>query len=90
VSTLTVSGDAVAEPVRKLRECRSMIRPDRSIPSISLCGSDDVIQAFVHAFQMIRRQDANAYTSCANLGDQLQAAIDEMDRLDAVVAGSFR
>lgn len=90
MSTLTVSGNALAEPVRTLRDHRSMIRPDRSIPSISLCGSDQVIQAYVHAFQMIRQQDANAYTSWADLGDQLQAAVDEMDRLDAAVAGSFR
>lgn len=90
MSTLTVDGGALATSVRTLRGHRAMIRPDRSIPSISLCGSDDVIQAFVHAFQMIRQQDANAYTSWANLGDQLQAAIDEIDRIDAAVAGSFR
>ncbi|MBW0254370.1 hypothetical protein [Cellulomonas sp. PS-H5] len=90
MSTLTVSGDAVAEPVRTLRECRSMIRPDRTIPSISSCGSDQVIQAYVHAFQMIRQQDANAYTSWANLGDQLEAAVDSMTCVDAALAESFR
>lgn len=90
MSTLRISGDGLAEPARTLRGYRSMIRPDRSIPSISLCGSDEVIHAFVHAFQMIRQQDANAYTSWANLGDQLQVALHELDRVDADAARSIR
>lgn len=82
--------EPMLEAGRTLRNNRAMIQPGRPVPSIAMCGSDDVIRAFVQAFQMIRLQDANAYSSWADLGDQLQRTTDELGRVDASLAGSFR
>lgn len=89
MSDLTCDPAELRRAAAALRANRAKAQPSRPIPSIAMCGSDTVIGAFVQAFSMVRQQDANAYSSWANLGDQLQATADELSRVDTALARSF-
>lgn len=60
----------------------------RSCPSISLCGSDEVIGAFVQAFLTLRDQEANTLTGWTNLATRADESVAAFEQADAALAGA--
>lgn len=56
-------------------------------PSISACGSDTVIAAFVRSFGLLRDQELNVRASWAALATTGDQAIELMRQADAAAAG---
>jgi hypothetical protein len=64
--------------------------PARAPPSISLCGSDEVIGAYVQAFRMVAAQDATCWAGWAELGGRAVDVLAELGRVDASLAAGLR
>jgi hypothetical protein len=64
--------------------------PPPAPPSISLCGSDEVIGAYVQAFRMVAAQDATCWAGWAELGGRAVDVLAELGRVDASLAAGLR
>lgn len=86
MSDLVLDEPAVTAQIRPLIDAAAMAKPDRSIPSISMCGSDAVIGAYVTAFRTVCRQDANTWQNWSNLGQRTAQTLVQMREVDASIA----
>lgn len=62
---------------------------NRVPPSVSMCGSDAVIDSLVQAFWMIEQQDANVWSCWADLAQRTSAGLAELAQVDAELAAVF-
>lgn len=56
-------------------------------PSVSLCGSDDVIDAVVTACRMVGQQETTVRSAWEDLARSAAAGLAELARADASLAG---
>jgi len=61
----------------------------RAPPSISMCGSDAVIDSFVQAFWMVEQQDVNVWSGWADLAQRTVGGLVELAEVDASLAVAF-
>lgn len=87
---LTLDQTVLSPVLTTLVNFRTQADPDRTVPSISMCGSDEVIGAYVEAFRMIALQDANAWTGWSDLGGRAVDVLAELGRVDAGIAAGLR
>lgn len=85
VSGVDVDVDAVQEAARAVGAAGEGLR-GRSVPQVSLCGSDDVVDACVRAYQMVRQQETNLAAGWAELARRTTAGLDQLVRVDAELA----
>ncbi|MFF1531059.1 hypothetical protein [Cellulomonas sp. NPDC058312] len=87
---LVADVDTVQEVLTSIRAVGQHVEPDRVPPSIGLCGSDEVIEAFVQAFRMIEQQDANAWAGWVEVARRGEEGLAELVRADAALAAEAR
>jgi hypothetical protein len=61
----------------------------RRVPGVSMCGSDEVVEAFAQAFRSIDQQDAAVRGSWRNLGSATVSMLTGLVAVDEALARSF-
>lgn len=87
---LVADVDAVQEVLTSIRAVGQHVEPDRAPPSIGMCGSDQVVEAFVQTFRMIEQQDANAWAGWVEVARRGEDGLAELVRADAALAAGVR
>jgi hypothetical protein len=90
VPDLTLDQTVLTPVLSTLVGLRAQADPHRPPPSISLCGSDEVIGAYVQAFRMVAAQDATCWAGWAELGGRAVDVLAELGRVDASLAAGLR
>lgn len=85
MAELIVDRDRMATVVSSLRTAADS-GGWQSCPSVSYCGSDQIIEAFVQAFSTIRDQEQNLRETWSNLADGADQALGAFAEADAQLA----
>lgn len=80
---------AVAAAMTRIEEVAHDQALGRVVPQVSLCGSDEVVDAFVRAYRMIDQQDTNVSGSWHALARRTGRAVDELQQVDARLAAAI-
>jgi hypothetical protein len=87
---LVADVDVVQAAMTSIRGVGQHVEAGRVPPSIGLCGSDEVIEAFVQAFRMVEQQDANAWAGWVELARRGEEGLATLVQADAALAAGDR
>jgi hypothetical protein len=90
VADLSLDEAVVVDVLGVLARCGQQEDPDRWLPSVAMCGSDAVVDAYAHAAVLIRAQEANTWAGWGALARQTAATLTALGQIDAQLAAAVR
>lgn len=88
MNEIGVDVEVVRETLGRVRALGEGIGVGRVVPSIAMCGSDEVIDAFVQAYRMVDQQESGVLQGWADLARRASDGLAELARVDAELAGA--